>query len=116
MKKIKHNEKNIEITSSGFNFSMNTVIYTINIDLDDIVYATNTFPFINGNYNLINNIFVYTSSAHVANFHEIMETNLIENTDVGLSGMEISQNFGTAILYNINYFNLDVLEWSLLDE
>ena len=114
MKQIKNLINGVVINGNNINMSSNTVSFLITIPAEDIVYAITAFPFINGNTQYIDGVFNYSSEKHIPNLPDIMSTNLIETTDVGLSGTEIMKNFSTVILFNTNVLELNLEEWELI--
>lgn len=48
------------------------------------------------------------------NMWEGMDTSNVEQSDVGLSGREVSCNFSTTLIWGYNLLNLNQSEWELL--
>lgn len=116
MKTIKNKTNGITINGVGINSNSNSIDYMINIPITDIEYAIGVCPFINGQATLYEGKFIYGSNKHIPNLPEIMSSNYILESDLGLSGAEITKNFSTAILFNTNALGFDENDWELVNE
>lgn len=114
MKTIKHLTGNITINGDAILTTSNMINYTIVTDIDNYPYCIELFPSMNGTSQFIDGSFVYTSSVHIPNLPEIMESNKVETTDVGKSGTELTKDFATSIIYMTNALSLDMEEWELI--
>lgn len=114
MKQIKHLTKNITINSDAISTTSNMINYTINTDIDNYVYCLEIFTFMNGTSQFIDGSFIYSSTIHIPNLPDIMATNVVQESDLGLSGTEITKNFATSIIYLTNALSLNLEEWELI--
>lgn len=122
MKTIRHKTNGITINGNGINSSQNTIVYSMIIPLTGttvgystpIEYAISAFPYINGIVRLDGINFIYGDNKHIPNLPDILDTNFVEQSDVGLSGSQITKNFSTAILYGTNALELVLTDWDLI--
>ena len=85
----------LTVYSTGFNQIGNIIRYQT-----DSITADSTY--------IINSGIVYCPD-----FWTALDNNLVEQSDVGLTGRLITYNFGTALIWNYNLLNLDKSKWIL---
>lgn len=110
---IEHKTTGIKISSAGINYLNNEIKYTIEIPKAYIDSGIKFFPLLQGQLKFKDGEFIYSDFITIGNMYEIMQVAKVEQSDVGLTGVEIQQNFSIAIIYMTNIFNLNLNDWEV---
>ncbi len=113
---INYDNTSIKITNDGgFSTTSNDIRYTISADLDDAETVKDLFP--NKDFKVEAGTLTYnvqhSGSVSVPAMWDMINTFVIEQSDVGKTVKEAIQTWSINIIYGNNLLKLDTTKWNI---
>jgi hypothetical protein len=110
---LEYKNTDIIITTDALDQIGAQVRWKVTIPVAMVDTAISLLPQIQGNFKYDAGHFYYSSVAPINAMFPIMDTAKCEQSDVGLTGNQLTSNFGLALLFMTNPLNLNQVFWAI---